>query len=160
MLIANGLSEDEIEHKPPVVDDITVKHTVLDSINAKLQRIDHTLINMNINQGKTIREAELEKQVKDLEDDNAKAMLTIASLRKSMGEPVTLGCSGNPTVTTSIRVMTNTNSEMTAMIGNPVNKTASAEILKEYGTYFVKFLRKYAADAFIVGIRMGLDDTT
>lgn len=67
LLMANGLTESEIEHKPPVVDDITVKHTVLDSINAKLQRIDQSLIGIQINQGKTIREAELEEHIEKLE---------------------------------------------------------------------------------------------
>lgn len=57
----------KLQNNDPVVNDITVKHTVLDGINAKLQRIDQSLIGIQINQGKTIREAELEEHIEKLE---------------------------------------------------------------------------------------------
>jgi len=70
--------------KSNIIDNITVKHTVLDDINAKLQRIDHTLLNMMINQGKTIREAELEETVERQRNELAGAYRIIEGLKKDI----------------------------------------------------------------------------
>lgn len=157
------------ECRPSVVDDITVKHTVLDGINAKLQRIDQSLIGIQINQGKTIREAELEKLVDTLEEDNAIAHRTIAELRKKI-LPIDVSflndegliekyqCGGSNKYKT-IKTGVASHAEMTATVRTNIQEIANGNgQLDQYGYMFGKWIKKNADSYFLSGLFKALSE--
>jgi len=136
------------ETNKPVVDDITVKNTVLDSINAKLQRIDHTLINMNINQGKTIREAELEKQLQNLEEtllDWMPGMVTKYCGGSNSYESTKLGCEAHGELTATIRT-------------NKQEISNGNQNIEQYGYMFGKWIIKKTCTNFCIGLYKALKE--
>lgn len=148
----------KLQNNDPVVDDITIKHAVIDGINAKLQRIDHNLTGMMINQGKTIREAELEKLVDDLENENAEAHHTITVLRNCEALTETYGCGGNNSYKT-IKLGCSSHAEMTVTVRTNIQEIVNSnEKLDMLGYMFGKWIKKNADDYFLSGLFKALSE--
>jgi len=164
------------ECRPSVVDDITVKHIVIDDINSKLRIIEAKITAVMMAQGNTPpspMEDRLLQKVKELEKELVEAYRVINTQKATMGvlresladatkeileilelrsSPIQKECGGTNSYQ-NIRVDCGPNSEMTTSIRTNIQEIANSNSkIEMLGNMYGKWLLKKTSAYFLNGL--------